>query len=218
MKRVTGWILAMVAAGTAIAGGYLLYSRTADEATCRDRAHVLWKALDAYHAQNDCLPSACVSGEDGRPRHSWRVLLLPCLGENELYSQYRFDEPWDGPHNARLADRCPDCYRCASSTDTSRTSFFAVVGAGSLWSEAEQSPLRPHDLRLLIVEDDARAVCWLDPRDVCAEELSGPQDDPIAVFRAAGGHTAINQYGVITPESTIQDVEPVFSDVEPTSQ
>jgi hypothetical protein len=47
----------------------------------------------------------------------------------ELYEAYRFDEPWDGPNNSRLATRIGDYYRRqgldAESSD--ETSFVAVL-------------------------------------------------------------------------------------------
>ena len=40
--------------------------------------------------------------------HSWHALILaPFVYQHELYEQYRFDEPWDGPNNSQLADRMP---------------------------------------------------------------------------------------------------------------
>lgn len=49
-------------------------------------------------------------GPDGTPLHSWRVLILPYIEGQELYDQFRLDEPWDSPHNLRLLDRMPSTY------------------------------------------------------------------------------------------------------------
>jgi len=46
--------------------------------------------------------------------HSWRVLLLPFLDQKPLFDQYRFDEPWDGPHNRKLVSQIQYAYRCPS--------------------------------------------------------------------------------------------------------
>jgi len=37
--------------------------------------------------------------------HSWRVLILPYMGEEEqqLYSRYNLNEPWNSPENHKLA-------------------------------------------------------------------------------------------------------------------
>jgi hypothetical protein len=46
------------------------------------------------------------------PVFSWRVELLPFLGQKErdLYKEFRFNEPWDSPHNKKLLARMPEIY------------------------------------------------------------------------------------------------------------
>jgi hypothetical protein len=43
-------------------------------------------------------------------RLSWRVALLPFLGEQSLYSEFHHDEPWDSPHNQSLVSRMPKVF------------------------------------------------------------------------------------------------------------
>src|SRR5437867_12176876 len=57
------------------------------------------RALLNYHEENGRLPPAVVYGKDSQPLYSWRVLLLPYLEDENLYRQFKLDEPWDGPHN-----------------------------------------------------------------------------------------------------------------------
>ena len=42
---------------------------------------------------------------------SWRVHLLPFLGEKDLHKQFKLDEPWDSPHNRKLIGNIPEFYR-----------------------------------------------------------------------------------------------------------
>ena len=63
-----------------------------------------------YQDEHGRLPPAVVYGEDGRPLHSWRVLLLPYIEQQELYEQFHLDEPWDSPHNLPLLQRMPKTY------------------------------------------------------------------------------------------------------------
>lgn len=67
-------------------------------------------ALHNYHDEYGSLPPAVVYGDDQRPLHSWRVLLLPYIGEQELYKEFRLDEPWNSEHNLRLLPRMPSSY------------------------------------------------------------------------------------------------------------
>src|SRR5262249_39345951 len=45
-----------------------------------------------------------------KPLLSWRVGILPLLGEAELYEQFKLDEPWDSMHNKRLLPKIPRAY------------------------------------------------------------------------------------------------------------
>ncbi|MBO0698769.1 MAG: DUF1559 domain-containing protein, partial [Zavarzinella sp.] len=47
---------------------------------------------------------------DGKPLLSWRVHILPYIGENGLYQQFKLDEPWDGPNNIKLLNQMPNVY------------------------------------------------------------------------------------------------------------
>lgn len=62
-------------------------------------------------------PPRAKDGDSSRyyTRLSWRVHLLPFLGEGELYSQFQLDEPWNSPRNARLLNEVPDVFRLDSS-------------------------------------------------------------------------------------------------------
>ena len=51
-------------------------------------------ALHNYHETHGSFPPAVTYDANGRPAHSWRVLILPFLENADLYKQYRFDEPW----------------------------------------------------------------------------------------------------------------------------
>ena len=90
-----------------------------------------------YESANGRFPPAYVADEKGRPMHSWRVLILPYLGEEELYKQYNMKDPWDSPHNRALASRMPKVYRCPradsqSPVDASATSYLMLVGPGCI--------------------------------------------------------------------------------------
>jgi hypothetical protein len=106
------------------------------------------RAIAAYAEQHRVLPPAATAGPDGKPWHSWRVLILPYLGEKSLYDRYRFDQPWDGPENKKLLAEMPDAYRdpAYGSQDGEFTHFAACVGdhaalvAGPLKADADGKP------------------------------------------------------------------------------
>jgi hypothetical protein len=66
--------------------------------------------LDYADTHNTQLPPAAVTSKDGKPLLSWRVLILPQLGEEDLFKEFRLDEPWDSPHNIKLLPRMPSAF------------------------------------------------------------------------------------------------------------
>jgi hypothetical protein len=164
-----------------IAVALLLPARSrAREGTRLDRCvtNLAWitNALLKYRAENGRYPPAAVLDPNGKPMHSWRVLILPYLGETELYDEYDFDQPWNSPKNLRLAERLPGVFRCPTegrdNTET-ETSYVALTGLGTAWSENiaadSEKQCRPEQL-ILLIEVAHSGVCWTDPRDSRPED------------------------------------------------
>jgi hypothetical protein len=132
---------------------------------------VLARAMTSYHDKLDRLIQAARYGKDRRPLLSWRVFLLPFLGQIDLFNEFNLDEPWDGPHNRRLLDRMPYVFR--SPTDTSlkpTTTYYQVfVGKGTLFEDRAGLAVtripKGADKTLLIVEG-GQAVPWTKPQDL----------------------------------------------------
>src|SRR5262249_19374530 len=55
----------------------------------------------------ESLPPAASYDLQGKGLQSWRVHLLPFLGEDKLYKEFRLNEPWDSDHNKKLLSRMP---------------------------------------------------------------------------------------------------------------
>jgi hypothetical protein len=128
-------------------------------------------AVHNYAFAHGTLPPAFVADRDGRPAHSWRVLLLPFLGQSEVYNQYNFAEPWDGPNNRQLADKVGSIYRRPEDKGGSvLTRFAAVVGEETAFPGAR--PIRLEDVTdgtsktILFVEVGDSDIHWMEPRDL----------------------------------------------------
>jgi RNA polymerase sigma factor (sigma-70 family) len=78
------------------------------------------------------LPPAATVGKNGRALLSWRVELLPYLGEQDLYNQFKRDEPWDSAHNRKLLSKMPAVYAPPGvKTQRPYSTFYQVfVSAG----------------------------------------------------------------------------------------
>ncbi len=78
----------------------------------------LWQigiAIHKYLDANGHLPSANGPTRPNGPAVSWRVRLLPYIQEQQLYDEYRQDEPWYSDHNRKLIERMPKAYRHVSA-------------------------------------------------------------------------------------------------------
>ncbi|WP_165251469.1 sigma-70 family RNA polymerase sigma factor, partial [Paludisphaera soli] len=85
-------------------------------------------------------PAAAILGPDGRPNLSWRVALLPSLGEEELYNEFHLDEPWDSPHNKTLLARMPAVFQIPGDpTPQGWTRFRGFSSPGSMFGPISDS-------------------------------------------------------------------------------
>ena len=73
-----------------------------------------------YMDDHQTYPAAYSTDKAGKPLLSWRVQLLPYLGEEKLYKEFHLDEPWDSEHNKKLIARMPDVFRARRPIRSSR--------------------------------------------------------------------------------------------------
>lgn len=155
-------------------------------------------AVANYHSANGRYPPPYVAGPDGRPWHSWRVLILQYIEHSDLYSAYRFDEPWDGPNNRRLAGQMPRLYAFHGSDHPENTTanYLAVVGDKTAWPGSklvtEADVTDGLGETILLVENRGAGVHWMEPRDLSLADMdlrvnspagvSSPYDDPAVVM------------------------------------
>lgn len=181
-----------------------LSPRGTRKAECRSQMQMLEMAFVSYRFDHGgCFPPPYVTDEEGRPMHSWRVLILPYLGENALYKQYDFSEPWNGPNNSKLADQMPGIFHCpGSGRYDSFPSYMMVVGPGCApgmthlppvvsgpAQDTSQIPDAPGST-LLLIEVANNTVNWLEPVDFPIEnfDLGIAADRPSKELRRAGHH------------------------------
>jgi hypothetical protein len=115
----------------------------AHRATSTENLKDISKALFQFHEKHKFFPPAVVYGSDGKPWHSWRVLILPYLEQTRLYDQYRLDEPWDSPNNEKLLAMMPDCYHdpIYGPSRGMYTHYAAIVGPGCAFRTEPRKPL-----------------------------------------------------------------------------
>lgn len=144
-------------------------------------------AVANYTDTNGHYPPAFVNGPDGKPWHSWRVLLLPFLEENDLYKEYRFSEPWDGPNNRKLAERMPRIFAFHGNPHptNSITNYVVILGEETAWPGSRS--LVSTDVGddksqvILLVENQGAMISWMEPRDLSFADMDFRLNQPLGI-------------------------------------
>ena len=139
---------------------------------CTSNLKQIGLGLQNYADAYGCFPPAYLTDENGKPMHSWRVLILPFLAQQALYDQYDFNEPWNGPHNSLLAKTMPSIFRCPSGTANkgATTNYVAIVGPETMWQAdhgAKFSEIKDGTpMTIAVVEAAGAKINWMEPRDL----------------------------------------------------
>lgn len=155
---------------------------------CQNNLKQLALAMHAYSDVNGRLPPAVVHSKDGKPLYSWRVLVLPYLEQNNLYQQFKLDEPWDSPNNQRLLPLMPPVLRdpSAATTDPSTTVYQVFVGPKTAFESPSGQNLHvdfPDGIsNTFLIVEAAQAVPWTKPADL-------PYDPNQPLPKLGGHHT-----------------------------
>ncbi len=197
--------------------------RAAPRRRCADNLQQIAFALVSYHDVYGCFPPAYLADEDGRPEHSWRVLILPYLGQNDLYDQYHFAEPWDGPNNRKLADLGTPVFTCPEDSQSlsTTTNYLAVVGPHAAWLGSESTSLADFadewDGVLHVVEVADSNIHWMEPRDLHATwippTVNAPRSQAISSPHLSGANAAFanGQVRFLSNNVSKEDLRAMFT-------
>jgi Protein of unknown function (DUF1559) len=154
-----------------------VYLRTQERAQRNASAEFL-TAIDAgmrhFYMKHEHFPPAAIRDPAGRPLLSWRVAVLPILGQQELYDRFRLDEPWDSAHNHALLAEMPWFYAAPHRPDAvpPTTVYQVFVGPGTPFDPAAP-PLRLEGtdfpvpvLELFLIVEAAQPIPWTKPDDL----------------------------------------------------
>jgi prepilin-type processing-associated H-X9-DG protein len=131
-----------------------------------------------YNQAYGCFPPAYLADKNGKPMHSWRVLLLPYMDQKALYDMYRFNEPWDSANNRRVTDLAIGLYQCSSEPDRKNptTNYMMVVGPHMLSDGPHSKTLKEitdgTSNTIMVVEVADSGTWWAEPHDLNFEQMS----------------------------------------------
>ena len=140
------------------------------------------EALNAYAADHGNYPPPAKVDKSGKRLHSWRVLILPYLDEQELYNEIDLSVGWDDPINAAVLRRMPAVYSHPNSAKHgmfNQSGYYLVTGPGTLFPSS--GPLGRNDIlddptqTVLVIEAIPTSVTgsWAEPGDVDFVAMQG---------------------------------------------
>ena len=161
-------------------------------------------ALHNYHDTYKQFPPAYIPDANGRPMHSWRVLILPFLEQAPLHGQYDFSKPWDSPENLAVAETMPPVFRSPFEESTpqnrNHTSYMLFAGKGTIFEDPQAKisfDKFPDGISntIALTEVNGSGVIWTQPTDLDAAQL----DFAIRSMRDAqpGQINSANSEGVV---------------------
>jgi prepilin-type processing-associated H-X9-DG protein len=145
--------------------------------TCTNSMKQITLAIHNYATKYKCFPPAYIPDKNGKPMHSWRVLILPFMEEGTLYKQYRFNEPWNSPHNRALASQMPRGYACpdVGPPGGSETSYAMIVGPHTISDGPTARTFAAikdgMSNTIMVVEATDAHINWMEPRDLDAKKM-----------------------------------------------
>ena len=123
-----------------------------------------------------------VADKSGKVGLSWRVAILPFIEHENLYKQFKLDEPWDSEHNKKLIPQMPKTYAPPSGETRGYTYYRSFSGPDAIMPPA--NPGRPGQVvtgvglftipdgtsNTLLVAEAAEPVIWTKPDELPYEK------------------------------------------------
>lgn len=154
-----------------------------------DRFKKIGLAFHNFESANKVLPPSKEGRDaDGKSILSWRVHILPYVGELELYKQFRLKEPWNSEHNLKLLGKMPDIFKGSASVleaysdiKPGYTTFLAPVGEDTIFGGTRPAKLSD-------VKDGLSNTIWLvEVKAEFAKPWTSPEDYVFDVANPATG-------------------------------
>jgi hypothetical protein len=135
-------------------------------------------AVHKHHDAVGTIPNNSYELRTGTALLSWRVHILPFLGEDALYKQFKLDEPWDSPNNRPLVARMPKVYGSAKANDRAgegKTYYRGFSHVGAVFEKPRGPGTAPRltftqipdgTMNTIFMVEAGEAVEWTRPDDI----------------------------------------------------
>jgi hypothetical protein len=126
-------------------------------------------AIHNYEAAYGHLPHDIVD-KNGNPLLSWRVQILPFLEQENLYRQFKLDEPWNSPNNLKAASVVVKTYTSPQADAPPGLTYYkAFTGPGTLFERGKKIHFPDVSDGLsntILVIEGGDPVPWAKPDDI----------------------------------------------------
>lgn len=171
------------------------------------------QALNAYAADHGSYPPPVTTDANKRALHSWRVLILPYLGEEDLYNRFDLTVGWDDAENMQAAYDVPAVYKHPKLNSFSESAYYLITGNSTLFPSS--GPLGPDALvddpsqTILVIEGKPMvgSGMWTEPIDFDYSRMTGRLDgsngvEPGGLFDDGAAMVTVDGRGHFVPRST----------------
>ena len=170
-------------------------------------------AMHNYHEKHNHFPPPAITALDGTPLLSWRVIILPYLGEEKLFNEFHLNEPWDSEHNRNLIARMPEVYKDVGRVVCPKHHTFiqAFVGPGTILDPQRRVTLGEITLNrgtsnTALAAEGGHPVIWTKPEDIPFTLENGIS--PIGgQFPVSGNYVRVN---IAFADGSIRGLRPPF--------
>jgi hypothetical protein len=162
-------------------------------AQASNNAKEISMACQSFHDMNRFLPSPRMQPrlpQNISPELSWRVSILPYLGNGPLEARFDMNQGWDGPKNRPLMSPMPMPYGHPADAvkDNTQTKFQYFTGPGTLFPNPLQKvalfDIKDGSSNTFLFAEAATPVPWSKPADMAVGigPLPLPEDKFIAAM------------------------------------
>jgi hypothetical protein len=128
-------------------------------------------ALHNYADTHGGFPPQAICDKKGKPLLSWRVAILPYIEQENVYRQFKLDEPWDSEHNLKLAEVHIKTYMLPGEKidKQGKTPYRCFYGNGAAFDRIAMtkfSDFQDGTSNTIFFVEAAESVVWTKPDDI----------------------------------------------------
>ncbi len=172
-------------------------------------------AIHNYHDVFGHLPQDIVD-KNGKPILSWRVAILPFLEQDNLYKQFKLDEPWDSANNKQWSQVIIKTFLSPEAVlpekmEYGMTSYRGILGPGAAFEPKAKIKLvdfTDGTSNTIMVIETAELVPWAKPGDYpfdpkkALPKITAPGNR--GTFQALFGDGSVRAFKTTLDEKTLK--------------